>query len=217
MARAGGGSEPHSWHLSWDRSPWGQRPEASCSGARLLLGCGSEAPMLWERRASAREATRSPGHQRHASSRGRDRALSWEKAAPRQRTSRAGHAQEDGQPWPCVPPDTTLPARQGRTFTTPTAPHPQREGPLRGRRPPRESSCARVATEMRERKGSPGQPWPAFSSVESFFAHSPPSKAKRPKDRGPGSRPRCPQSLPRDSSALPPAVTPNTQEGPGTA
>ena len=46
---------------------------------------------------------------------------------------------------------------------------------------------------------------------------SPPSKAKRPKDRGPGSGPRCPQSLPRDSSAPPPAFAPNTQEGPGTA
>ena len=122
--------------------------------------------MLWERRASAREATRSPGHQRHASSRGRNRALSWEKAVPRQRTPRARDAQEDGQPWHCVPPDTTLPAGQGRTFTTPTTPHPQQEGPLRGRGPPRESSRARAATEMRERKGSPGQPRPGSNREE---------------------------------------------------
>lgn len=191
-AWAGGGSEPCSWRLSWDQRPWAQSPEASCPGARrpgarLLLGCGSEAPGLWERRASRREVPRCPGHQRPTSSQGRGRALCWEKAAapPLRTHPMPGMLRNMGSPSPERPRTTRCQLDKGG-WSRRQPPHtPSKKVLQEDKVLPESHPAPGAATEMRERRGSPGQPQPALSSVESFSVHSPPSKAKRPQDRGP--------------------------------
>ena len=99
-----------------------------------------------------REATRSPGHQRHACSRGGgwgggQSPVLGRSHGPADPSTHSvpGMLRKMGSPGP-VRPDTTLPARQGRTCTLPTAPHCQQEGPPRGRGPPRGSSAPGAAT-----------------------------------------------------------------------
>lgn len=145
-----GGSESRSWRLSRDQSPWGRHPEASCPGAHLLLGRGSEATCALGEKSILEGKPHVPAAARGTPPLGGGTGpCPGKKPWPSgpQRTPRAGDAQEDGQPRPCTPPDATLPAGQGRTFTTPTAPHSQQEGPPRRRGPPRESSRARAGRD----------------------------------------------------------------------
>lgn len=220
-AWAGGGSEPCSWRLSWDQRPWAQSPEASCPGARrpgarLLLGCGSEAPGLWERRASRREVTRPPGHQRPTSSQGRGRALCWEKAAapPLRTHPMPGMLRNMGSPSPEHPRTTRCQLDKGG-WSRRQPPHtPSKKVLQEDKVLPESHPAPGAATEMRERRGSHSLR-SLLWSPSLFTHHLQKLRDHRTEDQTRAAG--CPQSLPRDSSALPPAVAPNTQEGPGTA
>lgn len=220
----GGWEEPCSWRSPGTRGhgPKAPRPAALVPAALVPaccwavgvrpLGCGREEHP--EGRSHAAPATRGPPPLRGGAEpcAGKSRGPPLLAHTPCQGCSGTWAAPALSAP------DNTLPAGQGRMVTTPTTPHSQQEGPPRGQGPPRESSCARGSNRDEGEAGSPGQSQPALSSVESFSVHSPPSKAKRPQDRGPdaGSGVHTSLSLGTAQPCLP-LPLPTPRRGPGTA